>query len=98
MFRSLEQPVLLLWGEDNQTAKFEQHEEVLHILENASTINFFSYPNVGHMAVQEAGALIAVDVRGWLDGDRESGLVQNLPAGLRANTSTDKDSTAQHGG
>ncbi len=75
VFRSIDRPVLLLWGEDNQTAKFEQHEEVLHLLENAPTINFISYPNVGHMAVQEAGARIAVDVRNWLDGDRTTGLV-----------------------
>ena len=98
VFRSLDKPVLLLWGEDNQTAKFEQHEEVLHILENAPTINFFSYPNVGHMAVQEAGALIATDVRAWLDGDRETGLVQNLPAGLRANTTTESHATDDHSG
>ncbi len=75
VFRSIDRPVLLLWGEDNQTAKFEQHEEILHLLESAPYINFFSYPNVGHMAVQEAGALIAKDVRNWLDGDRETGLV-----------------------
>ncbi len=67
--------MLLLWGEDNQTARFEQHEEVLQLLQSAPTINFFSYPNVGHMAVQEAGALIAKDVRAFLDGDRATGLV-----------------------
>lgn len=75
VYRSLSRPVLLLWGEDNQTAKFEQHEEILHLLENAPRINFFSYPGVGHMAVQEAGARIAVDVRNFLDGDTETGLV-----------------------
>jgi len=73
--RSVDRPVLLLWGEDNQTAKFEQHEEFIHLLESAESINFISYPNVGHMAVQEAGAEIAVDVRNFLDGDRTTGLI-----------------------
>lgn len=76
VYRSLDVPVLLLWGEDNQTAKFEQHKEILHLLENAPTINFFSYPGVGHMAVQEAGELMAPDVINFLAGDRETGLVE----------------------
>jgi len=75
VFRSVARPVLLLWGEDNQTAVFEQHEEVIELLESAPSINFFSYPGVGHMAVQEAGDVIAVDVRRFLDGDRETGLI-----------------------
>ena len=60
--------MLLLWGEANTTAKFEQYEEVIHLLHNAESIDFVSYPDVGHMAVQEAGAEIAVDVRAFLDG------------------------------
>lgn len=75
VFRAVAAPVLLLWGEDNQTALFEQHVEVIELLEGAPTINFISYPNVGHMAVQEAGDLIAADVRRFLDGDRETGLI-----------------------
>lgn len=75
VFRSVEVPVLLLWGEDNRTALFEQHEEVIELLANAPSINFISYPGVGHMAVQEAGARIAEDVRAFLDGDRETGRV-----------------------
>jgi len=77
VYRSINVPVLLLWGEDNQTAKFEQHKEVLHLLENAASINFLSYPGVGHMAVQEAGARIAVDVRNFLDGDKENGKIDH---------------------
>ncbi len=76
VYRSINVPVLLLWGEDNQTAKFEQHEEILHLLESAPTINFISYPNVGHMAVQEAGAEIVPDVINFLAGDRATGLVE----------------------
>ncbi|MDP7660645.1 MAG: alpha/beta hydrolase [Gammaproteobacteria bacterium] len=67
VYRQLDLPVLLLWGEANTTAKFEQAEEVMHLLENAESIKFISYPGVGHMAVQEAGAEIAIDVREWLD-------------------------------
>lgn len=77
VYRSINVPVLLLWGEDNQTAKFEQHEEILHLLESAPTINFISYPGVGHMAVQEAGAEIVPDVLSFLAGDRTTGLVDN---------------------
>jgi pimeloyl-ACP methyl ester carboxylesterase len=68
VFADVRVPVLLLWGEDNTTAKYEQHEEVIHMLPNAASINFISYPGVGHMAVQQAGAEIAVDVRAFLDG------------------------------
>ena len=68
VFADVRVPVLLLWGEDNTTAKYEQHEEVIHMLPNAASINFVSYPGVGHMAVQQAGAEIAVDVRAFLDG------------------------------
>jgi pimeloyl-ACP methyl ester carboxylesterase len=68
VFSEVRVPVLLLWGEANTTAKFEQHEEVLHLLTNAESINFVSYPGVGHMAVQQAGDVIAADVRAFLDG------------------------------
>jgi pimeloyl-ACP methyl ester carboxylesterase len=67
-FRAVDKPVLLLWGEENTTAKYEQAAEVQHLLENAD-VTFISYPGVGHMAVQQAGAEIAVDVRAWLDGE-----------------------------
>ena len=66
-------PVLLLWGEDNPVAKFEQHEEVIELLSNAESIDFISYPGVGHMAVQEAGEVTGIDVRRYLDGQLESG-------------------------
>ncbi len=66
-FRAVKAPVLLLWGEENTTAKFEQAAEVQHLLESTD-VTFISYPGVGHMAVQQAGAEIGADVRAWLDG------------------------------
>ena len=69
-FRAVDKPVLLLWGEENTTAKFEQAEEVQHLLEETE-VTFISYPGVGHMAVQQAGAEIGEDVRAWLDGTLE---------------------------
>jgi len=87
VYRSINVPVLLLWGEDNQTAKFEQHEEILHLLESAPTINFISYPGVGHMAVQEAGAEIVPDVINFLAGDRTTGLVERTPHDNRSENS-----------
>ena len=74
VFRSIDVPVLLLWGEANTTADFEQAAEVQHLLENAESLNFISYPGVGHMAVQEAGAQIAVDVRAFLAGTLDKGV------------------------
>ena len=65
-FRSVDVPVLLLWGEENTTAKYEQAAEVLHLLENTEA-TFISYPGVGHMATQQAGAEITVDVKKWLN-------------------------------
>jgi len=74
VFRSIDVPVLLLWGEANTTADFEQAAEVQLLLENAESLNFISYPGVGHMAVQEAGAQIAVDVRAFLAGTLDKGV------------------------
>jgi pimeloyl-ACP methyl ester carboxylesterase len=96
VFRAVDVPVLLLWGEENETALYEQHEEVLELLEGAPTINFISYPNVGHMAVQEAGAKIGVDVRNFLDGDRTTGLVDHAHLGEGEGEGEDHDEAAAH--
>jgi pimeloyl-ACP methyl ester carboxylesterase len=73
-FRAVTAPVLLLWGEENTTAKFSQAAEVQHLLENTD-VTFISYPGVGHMAAQQAGAEIALDVHAWLDGRYQNGAV-----------------------
>jgi pimeloyl-ACP methyl ester carboxylesterase len=65
--RSIRVPVLLLWGEANRTAKFEQSVEFRELLAGAPSLTFISYPGVGHMAVEEAGEAIGRDVRRWLD-------------------------------
>lgn len=67
LIRSIRVPVLLLWGEANTTAAFAQSAEFIGLLENAKPLKFISYPGVGHMAVEEAGAKIGKDVRAWLD-------------------------------
>lgn len=67
LVRAIRAPVLLLWGEANTTALFEQAGEFRELLENAASVTFISYPGVGHMAVEEAGAEIGRDVRAWLD-------------------------------
>jgi pimeloyl-ACP methyl ester carboxylesterase len=67
LVRSIRAPVLLLWGEANTTALFEQAGEFRELLENAASVTFISYPGVGHMAVEEAGTEIGRDVRAWLD-------------------------------
>jgi pimeloyl-ACP methyl ester carboxylesterase len=67
LVRSIRAPVLLLWGEANTTALFEQAGKFRELLEKAASVTFISYPGVGHMAVEEAGAEIGRDVRAWLD-------------------------------
>jgi len=67
LIRSIRVPVLLLWGEANTTAVFEQSVEFRELLHDAPSLTFISYPGVGHMAVEEAGAEIGKDVRAWLD-------------------------------
>jgi pimeloyl-ACP methyl ester carboxylesterase len=68
IIRELETPTLLMWGEANTTAKFEQAAHFQELLENVESLKFVSYPGVGHMAVQEAGAETGRDVRAFLDG------------------------------
>jgi pimeloyl-ACP methyl ester carboxylesterase len=67
VIRALEPPTLLMWGEANTTADFEQSHEFVELLESVASLRFISYPGVGHMAVQEAGAETARDVRAFLD-------------------------------
>lgn len=67
LVRSIRVPVLLLWGEANTTAKFPQSVEFRKLLKDAPSLTFISYPGVGHMAVEQAGAAIGRDVRHWLD-------------------------------
>lgn len=67
LVRSIRVPVLLLWGEANSTAKFEQSAEFRELLKDTPSLTFISYPGVGHMAVEQAGAEIGKDVRAWLD-------------------------------
>ena len=72
VIRELRAPTLLMWGEANTTAKYEQADEFQHLLENVETLQFISYPGVGHMAVQEAGEGTGQDVRAFLDAQRVS--------------------------
>jgi len=67
LVRSIRVPVLLLWGEANATAVFAQSVEFRELLKDAPSLTFISYPGVGHMAVEQAGAEIGTDVRAWLD-------------------------------
>ena len=72
IIRQLEVPTLLMWGEANTTAKFEQATEFRELLENVESLKFIPYPGVGHMAVQEAGEETGRDVRAFLDGKFEA--------------------------
>ena len=73
LIRSIRVPVLLLWGEANTTAVFSQSVEFRELLKDAPSLRFVSYPGVGHMAVEEAGAEIGRDVRAWLDAAQPAG-------------------------
>jgi pimeloyl-ACP methyl ester carboxylesterase len=69
VIQELEVPTLLLWGEANTTANFEQAFEFQELLENTESLYMITYPGVGHMAVQEAGVETGRDVRAFLDGE-----------------------------
>lgn len=60
-------PTLILWGAANPQAPVEQAGELRAMLVNAPSVRIITYPGVGHMAVEEAGGLIAGDVRAFLD-------------------------------
>jgi pimeloyl-ACP methyl ester carboxylesterase len=60
-------PTLILWGEKNPQAPVEQAEELRKMLVNAPDVKVITYPGVGHMAADEAGPVIARDVRTYLD-------------------------------
>jgi len=60
-------PTLILWGEKNPQAPVEQAEELRRMLVNAPEVRMIIYPGVGHMAADEAGPVIAPDVRAYLD-------------------------------
>jgi pimeloyl-ACP methyl ester carboxylesterase len=72
IIRALKPPTLLLWGEANTTADFEQAGEFQELLESVASLKFISYPGVGHMAVQEAGRATGNDVREFLDRNRQA--------------------------
>lgn len=61
-------PTLILWGEANPQAPVAQAEELRGMLRNAPDVRVVTYPGVGHMANEEAGALIARDVLAYLSG------------------------------
>lgn len=69
---SIRAPTLLLWGEANPQAPVEQAYELRELLTGTEP-RLIVYPGVGHMAVQEAGAEIAPDVRAFLDGGPDAG-------------------------
>lgn len=60
-------PTLILWGEKNPQAPVGQAEELRKMLVNARGGQIITYPGVGHMAADEAGPVIARDVRAFLD-------------------------------
>lgn len=61
-------PVLILWGEANPQTPIEQAAELKGMLTGAPEVRLVTYPGVGHPALEEAGAVIARDVRAYLDG------------------------------
>lgn len=60
-------PVLLMWGEANPIAHFEQAAEMRELLRSAPSVQLISYPGVGHMATYEAPEDTARDALAWID-------------------------------
>ena len=85
LIRSIRVPVLLLWGEADSTAVIAQSVEFRKLLGNAPSLKFISYPGVGHMAVEEAGAETGRDVRAWMDTPVvETTAERNSPPALKS--------------
>ncbi len=61
-------PVLILWGEADPRNPPEQVAVLQGLLKNAPEVRLITYPGVGYPALEEAGNLIARDVRAYLDG------------------------------
>jgi len=74
-------PTLILWGEANPQAPVEQAAELKAMLRNAPSIDLITYAGVGHMAAEEAGAVIGKDVDAWLAGQPQVTRRQPAPAG-----------------
>jgi pimeloyl-ACP methyl ester carboxylesterase len=61
-------PTLILWGAANPQAPPEQAIELAGMLTQAPWKKVVTYPGVGHMALEEAGAMIVPDVAAFLGG------------------------------
>ena len=59
-------PVLIMWGEANDTVPVSQAEELRDLLTSAPSVDVVTYPGIGHMAVQEAPEATARDATHWL--------------------------------
>jgi pimeloyl-ACP methyl ester carboxylesterase len=79
IIRALKPRTLLLWGEANTRADFEQAGQFQALLQNVESLKFISYPGVGHMAVQEAGEETGRDVRIFLDQGRQAAQPASSP-------------------
>lgn len=72
-------PVLLMWGEANPIAHFEQAAELRKLLTGAPSVDLISYPGVGHMATYEAPEETARDALAWIDSPLPSAVVGAEP-------------------
>lgn len=61
-------PVLVLVGAADPRSPPPAESELRQMLKGSTTVRLVSYADVGHPALEEAGARIAEDVRAWLEG------------------------------
>jgi pimeloyl-ACP methyl ester carboxylesterase len=79
---SVKAPVLLMWGEENTRAHIRQAPIFMEMLSNAESVELVTYPGVGHMAVQEAGAETGVDMLAYLNGTLDNEGRNSIPEGI----------------
>jgi pimeloyl-ACP methyl ester carboxylesterase len=72
-------PTLILWGEKNPQAPVAQAEELRQMLTGAPAISVITYPDIGHMAAEEAGPAIARDIEAWLAAPPAAGQASVQP-------------------
>jgi pimeloyl-ACP methyl ester carboxylesterase len=74
--RSVQVPVLLIWGEKNKRVPLKLAYETRDLLTNAPEVRLEVLPGIGHMLVQEAPFESAAVVRRYLDEFKEKGAIR----------------------
>ena len=74
---NIAQPVLVLWGEQDRTVPYPNAALFMKALPNATLV---SYPDAGHLPMEESPAQVARDIDRWMKSARPFGNQRATPA------------------